>query len=741
MRKEPVRTAIVSFLLVAAFAFSSAAQSPSTTNAPALPLHSPELSPSPSAYATSNPVTRLGEMVVTGTREETEVVKVPADVSVITEEDLRVPGIKGYQDALRDVPGVKINARQNGDIATPGLEVRGLESNPTSGGNVLILLDGIPQRRLSFGGPYVGGLPYDALVRMELVKGPASSLYGRGAMSGALQLFTSPGTRDWEVNTWNTYESTLDYVHTGWRLSGPIDAKSGASFSLTGSGGYIGGWQPRTDGEQGNGYLHFDLPLSERDTLSVMGGYFYGNQNAAAPVPIDQNGQRLPGISRDENLAVPNQNSLNLEEARVGLAWQRDWTDEVKSKLSLAYWNGDTDWKVGRPDDSSPFPAGTNVFLNRPSSNRPWNEDYYFSELQLSQDYNLTEDIDGTLIEGGNLEYSDYDNRQQNIRSPGATFAQGIQLNVDTMAEPDPSTWIFGPWTERYTSEWDYSGFLKNRFGFWERVQLDAGFRYDAYQRHQRNVTTGAEATVDNSAWSPAVGLSVQLLKSEANLLSAYGSWGKGFTPVFRSVATTEIVNIDPETSQSYEAGLKGSLHNGLVESTLAFYHQERDNVVGSPPGNNNIVANLGNWTVPGVEFGVKVRPASGLSVYGNYTYRTPSIAQDFFTPQNNGNRIPFVADQMFTVGSEYQHWSGVFVGINDNFVGTSFLDSGNTVRLPSYHLMSVYAGYRWKSVEVSVFANNVLDEEYYSAEFNNAKFYAFEALPRSVGVTLSARF
>jgi len=736
-RGQPARTAILPVLVVAGLALAARGQVAATADAAVSAASEAEARASGVSAGTTNPVIRLKETVVTGTRQQAAVNHVPADVSVITAEDLRLPGIIGYQEALRDVPGVKINARQSGDIATPGVEVRGLESNPTSGGNVLVLLDGIPQRRLSFGGPYVGALPYDALTRMELVKGPESSVYGRGAMSGALQLFTDPGTPDWEVQTWNTYESTLNYGKSAWRVGGPLDSKSGATFSLTGSGSYTGGWQPRTDGASGNAYLHLRLPMSERDALTILAGYFDGSENAAAPVPLDAHGHRILGIARDGNLAVPDLNSLDLAEARAGLIWDRVWAAPVKSKLSLAYWNGDTDWKVGRPDDSSNPSAKT--ILNRPSSRRPWSEDYYFSELQLSQDYALSSEVHGTLMEGGNLEYSDYDNRQQNLWSPGSSATRGILLDRTTMQEPDPRTWIYGPWTERYTSEWDYGCFVKNDLRLWDRVTLDAGLRLDAYERHQQNLTRGIAATVHKRAVSVGTGLSYQLLKSEFNLLSVYGSWGQGWNPVFRSVGTTEIVNVNPETSQSYEAGLKAALLHDLIEATLAVYRQERNDVVVTLPSGQ--VANGGNWEIQGLELGATLRPLTGVTLSGNYTCRRPAIDEDNSAPSNNGNRIPFVAGDMLGLSIEYQHPSGVFGGLDDNYVGASFLDNANTVRLPSYHLVGAYAGYRYRKVQLSVFVKNLLDEEYYASVFNSAKYYAFEGLPRSVGVTFSAKF
>ncbi len=135
---------------------------------------------------------------------------------------------------------------------------------------------------------------------------------------------------------------------------GPLDKELGATFSLTAGGGYTDGWQPRTDGAQGDIYTHVRTPIGEHDAVDFMFGYFQGFRNMQSPVLIDKEGNRLPGIDRDANLAVPDLNSLDLGEYRTALSWDRAWTPNLNSKLSLGYWHGDTAWKVGRPETVRP---------------------------------------------------------------------------------------------------------------------------------------------------------------------------------------------------------------------------------------------------------------------------------------------------------------------------------------------------------------------------------------------------
>ncbi len=677
------------------------------------------------------------EIVVTATRVGVASYRVPADVTVIPVDPLRKPGVANYQQALSGASSVKLTPRQENEMAVPGIEVRGLGSNPMSGGNVLILLDGIPQRRLSFGGPYVGSLPSDAITHMELVKGPVASLYGRGAMSGALQLFSSPGTPDWEGAASGTYESTIDQLRSALRISGPLSPARDSTFSLTGSRSVIGGWQPRTDGDREDAYVHMALAPGAADRLNVMAGYVDASQDKAAPVLIGKNGKRLPGIDRDENLAVPGQNSGDVTEYRAAAIWERALSDRLDSKLSLAFWNADTYWKVGRPDDS---PA-TGTIISRSSSNRDWAEDSWFSEYQLAADYAAGEEVAGTLVGGGSLERWTYNNRYQSIWSPGSDAARGILLDLSSRIEPDPGTWIYGPWGELDVEELDYGVFLKNRLAFGRRIDFDLGGRYDGYTREQEDRVRGTGSTMSEDAVSPSAGVAYHFFEEQPEVTTAYASWGKGFWPVYRNVGPAEIAEIPPETSTSYELGLKNYLFARRLVVNMAAYQQERNDVVGTDPTTQK-PDNVGDWRITGVELELKARVVGNLDVYGSCTRRSPEIVRDDSAPATEGNDIPLVSEDMFTLGLGYEPLLGWFAGVENRHVGGSYADTANTIRVRGYNLVDARVGYTWKSVTATVFARNLLDEEYFSDVFLGVKNgSAFEGTPRTVGVSLCARF
>src|SRR5881628_2604501 len=128
----------------------------------------------------------LKPVVVTATRVPAPRDAVPAAVTVLTGDALRARGIRTVADALRLVPGAAV--MQTGSFGgQTSLFLRGGESD-----YVKVLVDGVPQN--TPGGAYdFANLTTDNVERIEVVRGPASVLYGSDAMTGVVQIFTRDG--------------------------------------------------------------------------------------------------------------------------------------------------------------------------------------------------------------------------------------------------------------------------------------------------------------------------------------------------------------------------------------------------------------------------------------------------------------------------------------------------------------------------------------------------------------------
>lgn len=136
----------------------------------------------------------LNTVLVTATRSPAELLGMPASVSVVRREELDVRAPLRIGDALADVPGLYLRGAAFG-AAYPGtgqavLSVRGIPRTPRT----LVLMDGQPLNNALSGGINVAAIPFDALERIEIVRGPYSALYGGNAMGGVINLISAdPG--------------------------------------------------------------------------------------------------------------------------------------------------------------------------------------------------------------------------------------------------------------------------------------------------------------------------------------------------------------------------------------------------------------------------------------------------------------------------------------------------------------------------------------------------------------------
>ncbi len=139
----------------------------------------------------------LASVVVTATRSETALDRALADVVVIDSQQIRDAAVSSLPELLRGAGGIEIS--QNGGPGTvSGLFLRGAKTSQT-----LILVDGVRMENALSGGGLPEYLPLAAIERIEIVRGPMSSLYGSGAIGGVIQIFT----RRAEADGWSPFAS------------------------------------------------------------------------------------------------------------------------------------------------------------------------------------------------------------------------------------------------------------------------------------------------------------------------------------------------------------------------------------------------------------------------------------------------------------------------------------------------------------------------------------------------------
>lgn len=318
---------------------------------------------SPLLYAESLPAsnnTDLEEVVVTATRTETNKNELAAATSVITREDIERLQVRTLPELLKGTPGVDVV--QSGGYGQPAsVYMRG-----TTGDQILVLIDGIKAGSVSLGTTAFELIPVDQIERVEIIRGPQSSLYGTEAIGGVIQIFTRKGKQT---------EKPSISLNAG-----------GGSYATRQESGNISGSKDNTS---------YSLGLSDLDSQGFSAlaakpvgpnpnGYGYRNTavNARLGHKFDNSAEveaffmRAEGTNQYDVLSLGDPNKREFVNQVAGLSGSMDIMDKWRSSLRL----GQTQ------DDQSNF--ATQTLISKYDTSR-WNASW-LNQVALSKDHQLT---------------------------------------------------------------------------------------------------------------------------------------------------------------------------------------------------------------------------------------------------------------------------------------------------------------------------------------------------------------
>jgi vitamin B12 transporter len=320
----------------------------------------------------------LPEMVVTATRADTPKNQLTAGVSVYTRTDIERLQVKTLPDLLRGTIGIDMT-QQGGDGKTTSIFMRGTNSD-----HVLVLIDGIKVGSATLGTSPFEFIPIDQVERVEIIRGPQSSLYGSEAIGGVIQIFTRKG------GDTATPKVTLDAgggTYDTLKASGTVSGKWQNSWYTAGASHY------NTQGFNSRQIVPGPFGINEPDN----DGYYNTAVNARAGHRFDNNAEIEGSFMRSEGKTKYDANNgfINPNETRfinqvASLSGSMDFTDNWRSTLRLGQ----------SFDDNDQFTPNGNFFsrFNSTRWNATWLNQYDISDdhqFVFGSDYRLDE-IDST---------------------------------------------------------------------------------------------------------------------------------------------------------------------------------------------------------------------------------------------------------------------------------------------------------------------------------------------------------
>uniref|UniRef100_UPI0033412262 TonB-dependent receptor plug domain-containing protein n=1 Tax=Castellaniella defragrans TaxID=75697 RepID=UPI0033412262 len=681
----------------------------------------------------------LDTITVAGTRTETSIKDNPASVSVVDEEQLERQPPASIADLVRDVPGVEVI-----DASAPGMQrlrIRGESSN-----RVTILVDG---QEITDHSDYGTPILVDPanVERIEVIRGPASVLYGAKAIGGVVNIITKRGaSRPIQLELGGSYFSGTK----GWQGWAAVSGTVGDfDYRLSGSADrhhdrvVPKGQYTDTGRLDGSSYRNSDVSLHL--------GYTFGeSRNHYLALKAEQHNLSteswtdpayLTGSTRAFNIDLPKRDLR-----KVGLYYDAKDLSPVVRKIHLDAYHQTVDRlfenRVEVQTATVVPPMSINVKNTATSDDRNLN---YGGTAQID----LALHPDHYTIAGMQYLMDDLDAAKNSFTTTRITLPSGTM-----------TTSTVNPIRTSASLE-TASLFAQDEWTFAQNFKLTAGLRY-YHVRARLGETTNASLVDPGDTDTNRLVKSLGLTWSGLAHTTLRALYSEGYTMPNLSQMYTDTSaggylsrgnpNLKPETSQNYELGARYQ-HAGLILDAAAFYTQAKDYIstatcasVGTCPAsagaNDRTYTNINSADTHGVELIAEYAlPGTNFTPYATGAWTQRKLKYPTYSTTNSG--VPAFSGR---VGVRYdtelygtQAWADLFVraatAIEQTYLSNNVFE---TDRLPGWGTLNLaFGGSRGKERKVSmgVHFNNILNKEYRSA---------FDALPgvgRSVEVTFRTTF
>jgi len=599
----------------------------------------------------------LQAVTVTATRRAESLQKVPVAVSVVDGEQLERDNRNGVASIVQQVPS--LNFRTGASNKDTSLFIRGVGTISTSPGvepTVATVIDGVV-----YGRPGQATLDLLDLERIEVLRGPQGTLFGKNASAGVLNIVTKAPTEEPHGYIDQSYYSGNE-SRTRFGIGGSLipDTLKGSLTTLFGS--YDGNVDNRANGHEVNGYnrkgVRGKLEFTPSDDLTLTLAADYMQSHDDAPNGVVSKaltpafaGALAPVSASGHSRDIASDYRSHVEDINKGLSAQLDWNLGDYTLTSITAWRG---WDNTQWQDGDRLATITSAF--------PGTEDK------------------------GDLSYDQY-SQEVRLASPKGEFVEYVGGLFYMHGKDDETyrrTLVTPTGSQRgvadYTTTSDsYSAFGETTLNFTSRLRGIAGLRWthDDLEYDHRRVSTSAttvsgiqpgtrsSGSVDEDGWSGRLGVQYDL----SDDVMAYVTYSRGYKGpaynVFFNMQPRDTDALKPETSNTWEAGIKASAWDNRLTTNLAVFHSEYDNYQANffDTVANQVVTrliNAGSVSTEGVELDYALQATQNLKLSGALAYTRARIDQ-FSCPAGaaascnvDGKTLPYSPDWKSYVRADY---------------------------------------------------------------------------------------
>ncbi|OOF42555.1 hypothetical protein BKK49_02155 [Rodentibacter rarus] len=667
------------------------------------------------AYA--DEMLQLDEITVTAIRSEINQFQSPASISVVEGERLQAQGgMKvNLSEALQGIPGLVSTSRENyaQDI---NLSTRGSRSSVRG---VRIYVDGIPAT-MPDGQGVTTHIDLNAIGRIEVLKGPFSSLYGNSS-AGTILIKSEQGKNPPSIET-SVEGGNHRSWHYGLKAQGGGDGKSVPAYMLSVNRFTTAG-DDREHSAARKNQVNFKLNWAMENNAEMALTFNHSYIKAQDPGALSHAQWKE---NRNQVAATIEQFNARKEvkQTQLGLTY-RQQLDE-KNLINFTAYLGER-----KLEQYLPIPR---IAQTRNAGHAggviDFKRTYFGSDVYWQ--YKATENFDTILgiafdtMQDKRKGYENFRGTENGVKGNLRRDEKNKIFNIDPYVQ---TNWVFA-------KDWLLTG----------------GLRYSSttFKSSDHYLKNGDDSgRKRDGKWLPSVGVSWQGLV-DTNL---YASYSRGFeTGTFLEMSYRPDgvpgLNFDlkPLTSDNYEIGVKRALGEGMLTAAL-FRSDTKDDIVSAGTFDGRATyRNAGKTRRQGAEIGWQGNLWEDLNLTLSYTFVDVRFRETVSTAIQQGNRIAGVAKHNAYAALGWHDKSGWRVGSDVRYSSKIQVNHANTEYAPSYTVVGTYIGYLWEkgkwAMDTHARVNNLLNKDYANVVINDANGRYYEpALKRNFSLGMNIKY
>jgi catecholate siderophore receptor len=613
-------------------------------------------------------------------------------ITVIPQLLIQERGLTSLQQALKTVPGVTLNAGEGGAHGDT-VNLRGFAANDD------FFLDGLRDTG------YYTRDTFD-LDALEVYKGPASTLFGRGSTGGVInQVSKTPMMAD-------DYSAVLQGgTNDQIRATGDLDQVigDGAAFRLNAVIDHesVAG-RPFDRNRRWGVAPSLELGMGGPTTLTLT--YLHQHEDNTPDPGIPFVGSAPAQVPRDVYYGLPSDDrtQANVDVLTAKLA--HDFSSNLSLTETLRYGSYDFVSRITEPHYGATAPAaGTPlsailIYRDRPSVFG--DVQTAMSDTELSYKLN-TGPVVQTLVAGMELDQESADDTR--------LANQLNNIAPVPILDPDPFEAFPGtqttPTSEPHVTTRTASFLVGDTIDFGSHWTLGGALRHDTFYAEDHEPISGLDLHHTDEIFTPRVSLVYRPVQN----VSLYGAYGTSYDPSAENLSLSKsTADLSPEKDRTVEVGAKASVLDDKLALTGAVFRTEMTNARVIDPV--SLTTSLqGNLRAQGVEVQVAGHLTKQLEVSFGYTYLDARTTYSLSASQI-GQRLPNTARNQANLWTTYEITDRFKLGAGVNYLGERAADASGVAFIPGYVTFDAMASYRFSPhVQMQLNGTNLGDRFYYS--------------------------